>query len=391
MEFFTKRDIFVMPLALAVFLVSIFFLSANLQSLWVEAPAPNNTNILGGRQNIEPENQQDNLAVLPVLPPPEKLTSPPEIINAIYVTGWSAGSKAYLSYLDNLFQTTQINAVVIDIKDYSGLVSYNSGAIADIDGLVRHLHEKNVYIIGRITVFEDPAFAKIHPEFAIFDERKTAESPESSRRVLWQDNKGLFWLDPASKDVWDYNISLAKDVFYHGFDEVNFDYVRFPSDGNIKNMGFPVWSQKQTMAQVIESFFKYLRASLPEEKISVDLFGQTTTSTDDMGIGQIIENAFLNFDYVCPMLYPSHYAVGFYGFENPAEHPYEVIKYSLDNALIRADGYSVKFRPWLQDFDMGADYTTEMVQLEIQAAKDSLGEEFCGYMLWNPSNVYTRI
>jgi len=334
-------------------------------------------------------------------PPPEKLINPPEIIKAVYVTGYSAGSRKYLNYLSNLFETTEINAVVIDIKDYSGLVSYKSGAvdakrynlynwaIKDIDALVRFFHDKNIYVIGRITVFEDPAFSKVRPDLAVYDTEKTTDlaSPEPGRRVLWQDNNGLSWLDPASKDVWDYNISLAKDAFYHGFDEMNFDYVRFPSDGKTEVMGFPVWDGKKAKAEIIKEFFKYTRQQLAGEKISVDLFGQTTVNKDDMGIGQVIEDAFESFDYISPMVYPSHYINGFIGFANPAEHPYEIVKYSMDSAIARLP--LAKFRPWLQDFNMGADYTADMVKAEIKATQDALGVEYNGFMLWNPSNIYT--
>lgn len=385
------------------------------------------------------DNQEGVLAssvsdILLPSPPPEKLSNPPDIIKAVYITGWSAGVKSYINYLSKLFETTEINAVVVDIKDYSGLVSYFSGAedvkkynlengaISDIDSLVRFFHDKNIYVIGRISVFEDPGYSKARPELAIYDKSKTAESPEPNLRVLWQDNNGLSWVDPASKDIWDYNISLAKDIFYHGFDEVNFDYVRFPSDGKTENMGFPVWDKKTSMRETIKNFFQYLRINLPDEKLSVDLFGLTTVNTNDMGIGQVLEDAYENFDYVCPMVYPSHYANGFIGFANPAEYPYEVIKYSLDIALNRekallnqkqnlfvknseAEGSPAseslaantgvetiklaKLRPWLQDFNMGADYTADMVKQEIKATQDSLGSDFKGFMLWNPSNIYT--
>lgn len=342
---------------------------------------------------------------------PEKLANPPEVIKAIYVTGWSAGSKKYLNYLNELLNNTEINAVVIDIKDYSGFLSYKADvkeakendlynhAISDIDALINFLHSKNVYVIARIAVFEDPAFAKIRPELAVYDKEKT-KNPKSP--VLWQDSKGLLWLDPASKDVWDYNMSIAKDALSHGFDEINFDYIRFPSDGETKNMGFPVWDKKNLKNIVIKDFFKYLRENLPDVKISADLFGQTTTEKTDMGIGQILEDSFDYFDFVCPMLYPSHFENGFLGYENPADHPYEVVKYSLDSAVERKNQYnkllwdnglpiiSKKFRPWLQDFDMGADYTQEMVIHEINAVNDSLAENNIGFMLWNPSNIYTE-
>lgn len=387
-------------------------------------------NIVGGL----PKNK---LKVAPTPPlPPEKLKNPPAIINAVYVTGYSAGNQSYLKYLSNLFNQTQINAVVIDIKGSDGKITYNSGSeevkkyslsgdmISDIDYLVRFFHDQNIYVIGRIAVFQDPQYAMVRPELAIYNiEKSSLINPEKSERILWKDNNGLYWLDPASKDVWAYNVSLAKDAFYHGFDEINFDYVRFATDGDMKNMGFPIYDKKIAKAEVIKEFFKYLRTELKGEKISADLFGLTTINTDDMGIGQIIENAFENFDYVCPMVYPSHYANGFIGFRNPAEHPYEVVKYSMDNAknkerilfenikneIIKRSEVKgmpaaslqllnplpemqplAKIRPWLQDFDMGADYTAEMVKKEISATADSLAKDYAGYMLWNPSNKYTK-
>ena len=368
---------------------------------------------------------------------PQKLSNPPSIINAVYVTEYSAGSKKYLDYLSNLFKTTEINAVVVDIKDYSGMVSYDSGAenvkkyglynnaVSNIDDLVRFFHNQNIYVIGRIAVFEDPAFSKDRPDLALYNK---AETVDQSKPVLWQDNNKLSWLDPSSKDVWDYNISLAKDAFLHGFDEANFDYVRFPSDGKVGNIGFPVWDGKTPKSEIIKQFFGYVRQQLLGEKISADLFGQTTTNTDDMGIGQIIENAFENFDYIAPMVYPSHYINGFLSFANPADHPYEIVKYSMDTAIAREKAFLTKkqapaalsnqtpessvkasepsgavlqpiapvidmslvakFRPWLQDFNMGADYTADMVKAQIKATQDALGANYEGFMLWNPSNIY---
>ena len=357
------------------------------------------------------------------IPPPQKLSNPPAIIKAVYVTGYSAGSKNYLNYLTNLFKNTQINAVVVDIKGSDGQTKlYNA------DSFVRFLHDQNIYVIGRIAVFEDPVFAKARPDLAIYNKSESGDlsnpaCPEPCRRVLWKDNNKLAWMDPASPDVWNYNVSLAKDAFSNGFDEVNFDYVRFPTDGQEKNMGFPVWDEKVSMADTINNFFKYVRTNLAGQKISADLFGLTTVNNDDMGIGQLIQNAFTNFDYVSPMVYPSHYAKGFIGFANPAEYPYDVIKYSMDHALAKENAFVkneqnliakyseslgspasasqiftpipvivplAKYRPWLQDFNMGANYTADMVDQEIKATQDSLGSDYAGFMLWNPNNVYTQ-
>ena len=408
MEFIWWKNIFVVLIMSAVLVTGVYFAISI------------NKNLSSGK--IEPIKKVDaavRVSSAPVVnpppPPPQKLSNPPQIMQAVYVTGYSAGTKSYLRYLSGLINDTQINAVVIDVKGSDGYVTYSSGAgdvkkynlnddaISDIDSLIRFFHDQNIYVIGRIAVFEDPIYAKSRPALAIYDKSKTTDVLNP---VLWKDNNGLAWLDPASKDVWDYDVSLAKDAFYHGFDEINFDYVRFPTDGKTGEMGFPAYDGVTPKADVIKNFFQYLRTQLAGDKISVDLFGQTTVSKDDMGIGQVIENAFENFDYVCPMVYPSHYANGFDGFKNPAEHPYDIIKYSMDTAMSRKLAYQhsqqasvstvvpempiAKFRPWLQDFNMGAVYDAGMVDQEIKATQDSMGTDYVGYMLWNPSNIYTK-
>ncbi len=325
------------------------------------------------------------------------LAEPPKIIKAVYLTGWSAGNPAKIKYLINLTKTAEINAVVIDIKDYSGYVDYDIKVpevekyqakeirIPQINRLIKQLHDEKIYVIARITIFQDPRLALARPDLTV-KSKKTGDS--------WLDNKKLTWIDPASHEAWDYNIAIARETSQRGFDELNFDYIRFPSDGNLEDMKFPFWQKTaETKSSVIRNFFKILRQELAGIKISADLFGLVTVNQDDLGIGQIIEDAYEYFDYVSPMVYPSHYASGFLGYKNPALYPYEVIKYSLDSAVKRLTAsstmFSAELRPWLQDFDLGAVYNTEMVKKEIQAVGDALGENFSGWMLWNPENIYT--
>jgi len=348
----------------------------------------------------------------------------PKIVKAVYVTGWSAGNKPYLNYLSDFLNLTEINSVVIDIKDSSGDVFYNSDvdevkkyklynySIKDIDALIKFFHDKNIYVIGRISVFEDPMFSKNRKDLAVYD---TKETNNVSNPILWEDKNGLSWMDPSSKEVWDYNIALAKDAISHGFDEINFDYIRFPSDGDFSTMGFPFWDKKQKKSEVIKSFFAYLRRQLPNEILSADLFGLTTISTGDLGVGQILEDALEYFDYVSPMIYPSHYATGFIGFKNPAEYPYQVAQYSIESAYYRRNIFLLqktiefikfnnslssdieiddtlvgKIRPWLQDFNLGAIYTEDMVKSEINAIEKFSKDDYVGFMLWNPRNYYTK-
>ena len=335
---------------------------------------------------------------------PKPLENPPAILKGIYVTGWSSGSKSYIEYLHSLFKTTQINAVVVDVKDSSGVVSYDTGVqkakkygayqkkIPDIDALINDFHNKGIYVIGRVVVFQDPILAKARPNLAVYNKLTTQDL---SKPVLWGDGSGMHWVDPASQEAWDYNIAIAKDALMHGFDEINFDYIRFPTNGVASAMGFPIWDQKTPRHTIIKSFFQKLRESLPGAKISADLFGQVTTNTDDMVIGQILEDSFIYFDFICPMIYPSHYASGFLGYNLPSEHPYEMVKNAMDTALARenlarSDLAKTKIRPWLQDFTLTIPYTAGAVKKEIQAVEDSTGENYIGFLLWNPRNVYTR-
>jgi len=400
------------------------------------------------------ENQRSNLTAgvasnLPVIPESDKpsssepqslssgsapdisnqgpLTNPPSVVKAIYVTGWSAGSEAKMNSLISLIKRTELNAVVIDIKDYSGFVSYKTGLqevassgaenqlrINRPNALIKKLHDENIYIIGRITVFQDPLLAKAHPEWAL---------KNITTGKIWTDKKGLAWMDPVAEPVWEYNLAIAKDALGRGFDEVNFDYIRFASDGDVEKISYPFWDGKTTRHKTIRKFFSFLRENLGESKISADLFGLSTVNTDDMGIGQTIEDAYAYFDYVSPMVYPSHYAPGFIDYENPAEHPYEVIRYSLEHALARLKNLELgimnngtttsaatslqetlnstsyilnsKLRPWLQDFDLGANYNAVMVKKEIQAVDDVLlksssSNQFVGWLLWDPANIYTE-
>jgi hypothetical protein len=359
--------------------------------------------------------------------PQNPLANPPSVIKAVYFTGWSAGVEDRVSYLTELIKTTELNAAVIDIKDYSGYVLYDVKLaevekykakeirISKINSLIKRLHSEGIYVIARISVFQDPVLAKARPDLAIHS-KKTGGS--------WLDNKKLAWIDPAAKEAWDYNIAITRDAVSHGFDEINFDYIRFASDGNLSDMTFPFYNSQSTKHGVIKDFFKYLRNELPGVKISADLFGLSTVQQDDLGIGQVIEDAYLYFDYVCPMVYPSHYASGFLGYQNPALYPYEVVKYSMDNALKRLIDYGLqpaatstsststnststnpellkaksynpnsKLRPWLQDFNLGANYNATMVRKQIKAVYDaasSTPELINGWMLWNSSNIYTK-
>ncbi len=362
----------------------------------------------------------------------------PEAVRAIYMTSCVAGTNEFRNKLVTLIDETEINAVIIDIKDYSGTISFpplseewksawtdaRCGA-RDMKALVKTLHDKNVFVIGRITVFQDPFYTKIRPDLAVV---------KASDGTVWRDGKGLSFIDVASREYWDHILVLAQDSYNIGFDELNFDYVRYPSDGNMKDIAFPNSMRGEYKADKpanLEAFFKYLNEKLDDESrfagmrhentgretatpyTSVDLFGMTTTNTDDLSIGQVQERAAPYFDFVAPMVYPSHYPKSFLGLGDPNLYPYKVVHYvmsagaqrmmasttSVQGFLHERIGTSTpalyskpvftpdRLRTWIQDFDYGGDYDAADVRAQIQASYDAGVKSF---MIWAPSNIYTR-
>ena len=318
-------------------------------------------------------------------------------IKAIYATFRTAGNSR-IDDLITLIDKTELNAIVIDLKDYTGRVPFETTSdiikkigsekifIKDIRGLIKKLQQKDIYVIARIAVFEDNYLPRERTDLAL---KKIGGG-------IWEDMNGLAWVDPASQEVWDYNLEIAKEAIKVGFDEINFDYIRFPSDGNTANIVYPFWDGKTLKKEIMKRFFEYINQRLEPlgTPISADLFGLTMSSTNDLGIGQWLENSAPYFDYVCPMVYPSHYPNGFMGFGNPAQHPYEIISTELIKGNERLASLSAlnpdlklaKIRPWLQDFDMGAIYDGEMIRLQKKATEDGNG---FGWLLWNPKNIYT--
>ncbi len=330
----------------------------------------------------------------PVAQTPVTHIPTPAAVKAIYISSWVAGSPSYRDPLIKMVDNTELNAVVVDVKDSTGRISfpvsdpviaqYGSAQkrISNINALVTMLHQKHIYIIGRIAVFQDPYMTHLKPEWSI---------TKLSDGTVWKDNKGLSFLDPANEQVHQYIIALAKEAYADGFDEINFDYIRYPSDGNLKDINYHLTAGK-TRADTIESFFKDLNAGVKKGEnipMSGDLFGLTTEAQDDMGIGQVWEKAFPYFDYLDPMIYPSHYAPGYNGYKNPALYPTEVITRSLKGAIAKTkaiNGDINKIRPWLQDFSLGAIYDAAKVRDQITAT-NNLG--LSSWLFWDSANKYT--
>lgn len=331
----------------------------------------------------------------PLPPPPPIHIKTPEPVRGIYMTSWVASTNDWKNNLITFTDKSEVNAVVVDIKDYTGKVSFelsdpelkkvgsSDPRIRDVRQFVNTLHEKNIYTIARIAVFQDPFYAKYNPSLAA----------KTKTGAVWRDRKGLPWIDPCAKDYWDYIVKISKETEQVGFDELNFDYIRFASDGNMKDIVYPHCEAGIAKADLLEKFFIYLNDNLKDTgiPISADLFGMASTNTDDLGIGQVLEKAAPHFDYICPMVYPSHYPSNYNGYKNPNLYPYEVIKLAMDTAsdrLIAASSTPSKLRPWLQDFKLGkVVYDSAMIRKEKKAVYDA---GLTSWLMWDPANKYTR-
>ncbi len=318
----------------------------------------------------------------------------PDRVRAIYMSSWIGSEKGLRSGLVEFMKNSSINSLVLDIKDYSGVISFDidhplideygtdSNRIRDIEAFIEELHEHDIYVIGRLTVFQDPLLAKKKPEYA-FKRKDNGE--------VWKDHKGLAFLNPQKKDVWEYLAVISEESYKIGFDEINFDYIRYPSDGNIANLNYAL-EAGQTRTSVMKSFYEFLddRLRTQEIPISADLFGMTTTNQDDLSIGQDLEDALPHFDFIAPMVYPSHYPDGFLGYGNPADYPYEIVFHAMNEGRKRAEAIEedpLKLRTWVQDFDLGASYDRAKIEAQIKATYDA---GLNSYMVWDPKNSYTR-
>jgi hypothetical protein len=311
-------------------------------------------------------------------------------VKGIYVTSYGAGNQELLDKMLGIADRTEINAFVVDIKDDLGKVCYSVDVplaaslglidprIEDIDGLIATLREHDITPIARLVVFKDNDLARKRPELAV----------QSSKGGEWKDHKGLRYTNPYNHEVWEYNVQVAEDAAKRGFREIQFDYVRFPSDGPVEEAVYP--GEYTTKEDAIAGFLAYARQRLEPLGVwvSADVFGLTVHVKDDMGIGQRIEKISQNVDIVCPMTYPSHYGPGVYGIDNPNASPYELITKAMADTTARLAGTGAKGRPWLQDFSLGGvEYGVEQVKAQIKAAEE---QGFDEWLLWDPSLKYVE-
>jgi hypothetical protein len=310
---------------------------------------------------------------------------------ALYLSFYGIGSAKLREAALGLIDKTELNAVVVDVKGDRGMIAFKTSlplaaqahaneltTMRDAKALLDQLHRDNIYAIARIVVFKDDPLATARADLAV----------KRAGGAIFRDREHLAWTDPFNAEVWDYNISIAVEAARLGFDEIQFDYVRFPDAPGLK---FSHATDMNSRLGAISGFLAEARRRLTPYNVflAADIFGYVAWNLDDTHIGQRLEELAPIVDYVSPMLYPSCFQFGIPGYRNPVAHPYEIVFLSLQNARERGIP-SIRFRPWLQAFrDYAFDhreFTGTQIRAQIAAA-EKFGSG--GWMLWNPRNQYT--
>ena len=328
----------------------------------------------------------------------EPVTSPDDV-KALYVNAW-AFSSPKLWHLVRLADSTEINALVVDVKDDTGCLLYPSqvptaervGAnrcrrlsAADMRARLDTLRAHGIYAIARLVIAKDPLLAEGRPGWSVQDRAGG----------LWRDRIGSAWVDAFHDSIWVYSADLAAEAVQLGFNEVQFDYVRFPDEPR-ERMAMAIFSARRAgdtqRAAVRRNVAKLQRRLEPlGVPVTFDIFGLTASATGDLGVGQVWEDFSLVADVILPMVYPSHYYAGAYGFARPNAHPYQIVRHALTEALDRSrHTNAAQIRPYLQAFTLGRRlprYTPHEIREQIRAAED-LG--LSSWVLWNPRSVYQR-
>jgi hypothetical protein len=329
----------------------------------------------------------------------DALTRPPAEIHltrvrpkALYLSVFGIGNRTLREAALDLLDSTELNALVIDVKGDRGLIGYRSAiplaeqakaqrviTMPDLPGLLSMLSQRGIYTIARIVVFKDDPLATARSDLAV--RRRDGST--------YRDREGLAWTDPYNAEVRAYNIAVAREAASAGFDEIQFDYARLP---DATGLVYREPDTLQSRVNAIDAFLREARTALVPYNVflAIDIFGYVCWNTDDTGIGQQLEHMAGLVDYISPMLYPSSFQFGIPGYRNPVQHPYEIVQRSLERALERTGIAPVRFRPWLQAFPDyafgGRSFRSGEVKAQIAAA-DSIGTN--GWMLWNPHNRYS--
>ncbi|MCL5959349.1 MAG: carboxypeptidase regulatory-like domain-containing protein [Chloroflexi bacterium] len=319
-------------------------------------------------------------------------------VRGLYLTYYGIADQGLRSGALSKIEKSEANAVVIDVKGDLGFLVYKTDVplakkigsadnptVKDFDALMADLKKKNIYTIARIVTFKDNPLATSRPDLATIDTRTGKP---------WIDRENLAWVDPTRQEVWDYNLAIAKEAAKKGFDEIQFDYIRFPTDGSVTTARYSRPNTMENRLDAINGFLSRAKAQLKPlgVAISIDVFGYTCWREDDMGIGQKIEEIGKYVDFISPMVYPSTYSDGIPDYRNAVAYPYEIVYYSLKKAGERLAGMPVKLRPWLQYFDdypwaTGMLYNAREIQAQKKAAADA---KVLGWLMWDPTNRYAR-
>ena len=320
-------------------------------------------------------------------------------VRGIYVTGHKAAGS--IDSLIELAKRTDINAFIIDYKDdnenmlfFSQAAEKNSPKannnvyIKNPEDFMKKLKDNNIYLIARIVTFKSPRYSLTHPEKSII---------YKSSGALFKTRDGISWSSPYDRDLWKYNVDIAKEAAAYGFNEIQFDYVRFPDIGSKKDKLVDFRNSKgENKTEAIQNFLKYAYGELSKQNVylAADVFGWAATAINDVGIGQHWEALSAVVDYMCPMMYPSHYGQGVFGLNVPDAHPYTTVDRSIRDAIKRDGNIETPgdLRPWIQDFTATwikgyIRYGTKEVEDQIRALKDNGIDE---YILWNPMNRYSE-
>lgn len=311
---------------------------------------------------------------------------------ALYLSSFGAAHGGIMSKAKELIRTTEINALVIDVKMDRGQIAFatqnplpkqigaqESIVFGDMHQFVSDLKREGIYTIARIVTFKDSPLIQAHPEWGI----------RRSDGTLFSDKEGLYWVDASRKEAWNYVLAVAQEAAAAGFDEIQFDYIRFP---DAKGIAFSVPNNEAERVKAIAGFLEQARLRLLPYNVflSADIFGYTSWNDGDTDIGQRVDALSPYVDYLSPMLYPSGFHMGIPGYPLPVAANYEIVKQSLDRALKKSGTSPMAYRPWLQAFrDYAFDrriYGEREIRDQIRAS-EAFGS--CGWILWNPRNVYS--
>lgn len=395
-----------MKAKLSLFLVCVVLVSGCKRYERIDEPVTSPAPVVVTRSQEEAETketeQETSEVQIQVTTEPWRPKRTPVKVKGVYISAYVAGTQSMMDEIIRHIDETEINAVVIDVKDDNGRITFSMdtpvvneiGAvqrlIPDIEGLMKKLKEHNIYTIARVVAFRDPYLPEQKPELAL----KLADGS------IYRDNKGMAWVNPYKRELWDYLVEVGIGAHDAGFDEVQFDYIRFSTEKGVNNV---VYDEADTggrsKTDIITEFIDYAYERLAEENIYVaaDVFGAIIGGgVDSDSVGQSYGDMAEHLDYICPMIYPSHYGDGNFGIEHPDTQPYDTILAALQGSKEDLGGHTKKngdaiiVRPWLQDFTASylanyIEYGPTQIREQIQAVYDAGYDE---WMLWSAACRY---